>query len=337
MDINEFLRRTKPEDISESLYEELEDIFPSSPRRYPDWRWKLVKKFYKFFNNEEFKEVLKENQIDIETDPSIQRAILLYVNLPEQNRLTQNKFINYIKSVPKELRISYRIYDSGNLETEHGLLKSALESYLLTAVPLKYIDTKLSLPGGTAAIYHDLFFSVRDKLTNSVWILDRIFGTSLLTGVPIDKYYNLWKFYAYFGGIDILEKIISLSPQTPAEGVSIDKFIEEEVKQILLFKAALFARSLQVDEESTRTIFASLVKIFEIQSQSQPVESVTQEMGNLQAVYSSIQDFYTKLKDIPLKVQFSIDKNQQLDSKENASLLSLPNPSQNLPNTINNS
>lgn len=336
-----------------NIYETCRSFHPLRPL---DWRWKLVS-----FKN---KLNIFPSSVSFQQDIFLQKADLLFSFIPENNRHKPNRYLEYIKNVPEEIRLAYFIYKNEDALENFPLLKSGIESYLLTRLPFSEISKKTNIPEETIQFYEGVFFNVRDRLDNVLWILNVCIGYESLVSIPLELYHKyLWKIYAYFGGEEVLEKIMSITApnslkniNSPSESYSMLDHFNEELKQILFFKASLMARNLQLDENGMKTVFSYLSKILQpksisIQQNKQistAILSATnnnsfQDFSSLDSTTNSFfpQEFTSKLfdfiKNIPISVKNPQFDQQSLSNKETCSLLSEDVSQEDKSLSINNS
>jgi hypothetical protein len=290
----------------------LEKLNADHPRRPVDWRWQLANKLFSLQNSDLVN--LYKPQNDIWFD----KAYIFYASLPENNRNVQDKLVNFINSTTREDRLAYMIY----MDEDDNLLKHALEAYLLTDLEYAFISAKLNIPLSTIEFYEKIFFNVKDRLHNIVWIVDQVFGTSLVVGVPFERYQILWKFYGYFGGVNILDKVISLAPERCE---TLTEFVKSELQQLMFFKAAIMARNMRADEESMKTLFSSITKILEIETKTVQTQSFEQLDSDLVKFKQDLTELLTFAKNKAITVVTPLQKdNEQISNKEECTLLNLP-------------
>jgi hypothetical protein len=290
----------------------LEKLNVDHPRRPVDWRWQLANKLFSLQNSDLVN--LYKPQNDIWFD----KAYSFYASLPENNRNVQDKLVNFINSTTREDRLAYMIY----MDEDDNLLKHALEAYLLTDLEYAFISAKLNIPLSTIEFYEKIFFNVKDRLHNIVWIVDQVFGTSLVVGVPFERYQILWKFYGYFGGVNILDKVISLAPERCE---TLTEFVKSELQQLMFFKAAIMARNMRADEESMKTLFSSITKILEIETKTVQTQSFEQLDSDLVKFKQDLTELLTFAKNKAITVVTPLQKdNEQISNKEECTLLNLP-------------
>jgi hypothetical protein len=325
------------------------------PYRPLDWRWQLVSiknKLSILLGEEDTKELLSKAFANEEE--LLQNSENLLLNLPTlSNSITNKAFsstttarvINYLKNVPYEIRLAYYIYKSDDTSPDYPLLKASLESYLLTKLSYENIALKLQLPIKTVEFFEKMFFNVKDRLENTIWIINNCFGYDNVFSLSMSNYYKVWKIYAYFCGEDILEKIIKIT--YPASSIMFDgaelnekAVLESELRNTLLFKLIILAKNINFESEKDYITLSNLIKVFSPSQHTVIAASTTTtnisvsgslENYHVQSNGMTFQDNINKLADYIKSIPIEVSLPPSPDE-----LAALPNIEENYQATIDN-
>jgi len=352
----DLISSSKDKDVL-SIYEVCHKEHPYRPL---DWRWQLVSiknKLSILLGEEDTKELLSKAFANEEE--LLQNSENLLSNLPtSSNSITNKSFsstttarvINYLKNVPYEIRLAYYIYKSDDASPDYPLLKASLESYLLTKLPYENIALKLQLPIKTVEFFEKMFFNVKDRLENTIWIINNCFGYDNVFSLSMSNYYKVWKIYAYFCGEDILEKIIKITYPTPSailDGIELNEkaVLESELRNTLLFKLIILSKNINFESEKDYMTLSNLIKVF---SPAQHTAVIAASATTNISVSGSLSDYHAQsngmkfqdninkladyIKSIPIEVSLppSSDELAALPSIEKNFQTSMENMTENL-------
>jgi hypothetical protein len=131
--------------------------------------------------------------------------------------------------------------------------RQLLEARLLTSETFDEIAERVGTDAKTIDYFEQLFFNVRDRLTNKDWI------AKIIKGPPEDRVPSrdgvmttaqrgfVYKLFAYFGGPLILDAVVlSISPHD-RQDEDASEFFEEATRDIVRSRAAMAASLLVVD------------------------------------------------------------------------------------------
>ncbi len=134
-------------------------------------------------------------------------------------------------------------------------VRHALEARLLTPELLPVIAEKCALPTSVVACFADLFFDVRDHLEHPGYILHHVLGSSLHGGTGSWKYDVTWKFFAYVGGVSVLEELMqecvaSAKPTNPVEAAA---FLSEANRAAFRRQLVVAAHAIGLGDSRTQS------------------------------------------------------------------------------------
>jgi hypothetical protein len=131
------------------------------------------------------------------------------------------------------------------------------EARLLAGQSTPAIADRCGLPGEVVDNFHDLFFAVRPHLEARDWIMNRVIGRKAHVGLQQSDKADLLRLYGFLGGpmvIDDLLDYLAHPPRMPRTLDGLDERALSDLKHRLAIRAALLARSLNVDEAGLRRL-----------------------------------------------------------------------------------
>ena len=97
------------------------------------------------------------------------------------------------------------IHKAHEIYQEGGRARSVLEAHLLTGQTSGEIAGKLGLPAAVVDWYEQVFYTVRDRLSASDWVVLEAIGKKVVHGCTKEDLDIILKLLAYFGGPLVLE------------------------------------------------------------------------------------------------------------------------------------
>ena len=158
-----------------------------NPLRTTDWRWRYAQKLLK----------KPARKCPESSDAWVNRAV---------RHLSTDKTTPYsVRS--DQARFDPRIEEARQIFSDEAEPKRRwhLEALLLTTEPIEQIAKRCGLPTATVEAYVELFFDVRRCLHATDWLLIKAVGCSPVNRFAGPQPGGLWKYYALFGGIFVLE------------------------------------------------------------------------------------------------------------------------------------
>lgn len=90
-----------------------------------------------------------------------------------------------------------------------------LEALLMTGEPLPLVAERCGLPIATVEAYGELFFDVRSRLHATDWLLIHAVRSAPFNNFAGADAGCLWRYFAWAGGIDILDAIMAATGDAP--------------------------------------------------------------------------------------------------------------------------
>jgi hypothetical protein len=119
------------------------------------------------------------------------------------------------------------------------------------------IADRCGLPGEVVDNFHDLFFAVRPHLEARDWIMNRVIGRKAHIGLQESDKADLLRLYGFLGGPLVVDDLLNYFACPPTMPRTLDGLDEEALSDLLhrlAIRAALLARSLNVDEAGLRKL-----------------------------------------------------------------------------------
>lgn len=210
-----------------------------NPFRAPDWRWQRAASLLATGRH-------LAPRVD---DDWVARALRLQAAQQRRGRGAQPQH--------RDEAVSGALHMARNAAPEKRL---RLEAYLLTAVPFEEVAARCAVRSGIAESYHQLFFSVRDRLRATDWIMAQAIGDDLWHGLAAPGV--VCKYAAYVGGANLLEVVIAITAGWPLPIWLQESFVGnpsyEEARFLLRARLCLAALAATSVEE-----LALLVEIYQ--------------------------------------------------------------------------
>ena len=146
---------------------------------------------------------------------------------------------------------AYLIYNRGDAEERHPA-RFAIEARILASQSDYDIARRMGIRPEVIAIYENVFFNVRDKLSNKDYISTVVMGPSIYAGLTDRDYDLLWKLYGYMYGPVALDAFINSTSRTfrPEKIEEVDAALAEDIKSTLVKKVAVTMRTFTINQFS---------------------------------------------------------------------------------------
>lgn len=211
-----------------------------NPLRTTDWRWKYAQKLLN------------------KSAPKCPESGDAWVNRAVRH-LSADKTTPYLVRSDKA-RFDPRINEAFEIFSDEAQPKRRwhLEALLLTTEPLDQVAKRCGLPTATVEAYAELFFDVRRCLQATDWLLIKAVGSSPVNRFAGPQPGGLWKYFALFGGVLVLECCMAATGDAdwpawlPQAAGSDDPAVIERFKQKL--KLTYRLQLAQTDEENAAII-----------------------------------------------------------------------------------
>ena len=108
-----------------------------------------------------------------------------------------------------------RIYE------EPTMVRWMLEALVMSRLSPEDVATKLGTNAGVVTVYEEVFFDVRDRLANELWVSSALLITP--AGTASTEHDYVWKSVAYWHGCEALEALVTMKPLAPDVQARIDE------------------------------------------------------------------------------------------------------------------
>lgn len=165
-----------------------------------------------------------------------------------------------------DMYCAWRIHDN----RDH-ILRSYIDARLLARQDDLDIASRCSTSPGAIDCYEKMFFNVRDRLDSSDWVMNLIHGFHGNRGIlsateSLSDTDRTLRFFAYYGGIFILEALISqwYSLNIPVSFEQMDKFLDEQFARTLKFKSSVAAQWFEANQLNVMQLFDIHCRLMEV-------------------------------------------------------------------------
>lgn len=186
----------------------------SDPFRPPDWRYLRAMWFIKHEANKgpDWSRLIKEDPITEE---------LLDFLKEIHSARTAYKLLT-MRSKKPSLYNAYSLYMHDNTR-----LKAIIEARILANEPINEISIKTGLTEATIKDYESNFFDVKDRLKMVDWVLTTVLSRD--TYESRDDFAYLVKFFAYFGGSEVLNYYLTYHTEQPTLAILMRNLLQTEL------------------------------------------------------------------------------------------------------------
>lgn len=145
-------------------------------------------------------------------------------------------------------------------------MKHAIEACILSGQTDEQISDKIGMLPEAVEWYESMFFNVRDRLRNRLYIAKHVLGPAITLGMHDQLNGFTAKFFGYFAGPTVLDAILfgyDVSTATPAGGNEVKPFFDEHATTQLRRRSAEAANTFEVNKYNVMQLFeihASLIE-----------------------------------------------------------------------------
>jgi len=230
---------------------------PSNPMRPVDWRWERARiiretKYFRLRNEDEWTQKT--------------------VKFQKQLLKCKNEFDRYtLMCKEPDIYFAYNIRGAIGTDIKKVItIKDEIEARLLAGEDDQSIADKAGCSVATVNAFEHMFFSVKDKLKNTTYILHQVLGPAIHRGLYERDHDLLWKLYGYFCGSRVIDALTTtftnpVRPNTPEE---VDAMFVDDTRETMRRKAALAARTVGVNEHTQLAILQTYAQFLEIEQES---------------------------------------------------------------------
>jgi hypothetical protein len=162
---------------------------------------------------------------------------------------------------------------------------------ILAGASDEFIANRLGADPGVIEAYEALFFNIRARLDQSLYIVNIVLGESVARGVQERQYDLLWKLFAYHGGIHTLDAIMQRAArlEKPTDPDQVPQFFQDFAVNTMKQKAAVATLTVPVNTNTQMQLIDSFVKYVEIEKNSKSAaEAHTSIVTNIGAMLTSL-------------------------------------------------
>ena len=147
---------------------------------------------------------------------------------------------------------AFTIYD------DEGVARHALEARILANESVHRIAAKTGFSSQVLQTYEDVFFDVRNRLTQVDFILYQVIDQEFRGSQDRTPYFVCWKIFGYVGGEAVLDSLMNSAPiaRHPTNPDEVDAFLNQETQRSLRQKMAQAAQML---DPGSREQFQSII------------------------------------------------------------------------------
>jgi hypothetical protein len=167
----------------------------------------------------------------------------------------------------------------------------AIEASILAGDSCERIAERLGASPTIVQAYENVFFDVRARLHEKLYIVNVVMGDAVTRGVSERQYDLLWKMFGYHGGTHVLDAVISkFSPiAKPEKSDDVGQFFQDFAVNTVKHKAALATLTVPVNTHTQLALIEAFVQYVQIEkntenamkSQSTIVENIGAMLGAL--------------------------------------------------------
>lgn len=167
----------------------------------------------------------------------------------------------------KDLIVLYGdVYTAYELYTDSStLFKSELEALILAAVEQEELAVESGIPAKAIRAYEELFFDVRSRLDNKMYILHCVLGPEIQNISKRDTDL-IWKLFGYHYGPEMVRAMVSrmINPQICATPDTVESALEADVIKSIKLAAAVAAKHPDGGDRNQRRLMDTFARFMEI-------------------------------------------------------------------------
>lgn len=167
----------------------------------------------------------------------------------------------------------------------------AIEALILAGASDEFIAQRLGSDPGVIEAYEAVFFNVRERLDQPLYVVNVVLGEAVARGVQERQYDLLWKLFAYHGGIHALDAIMQRAARIgkPTDPEQVPQFFQDFAVNTMKQKAAVATLTVPVNTHTQMQLIDSFVKYVEIEKNSKSAaEAHTSIVTNIGAMLSAL-------------------------------------------------
>ncbi len=166
---------------------------------------------------------------------------------------------------------------------------SLVESDLLTGAKPKVVAERTAIAPNTVVAYRTVFFDITNRLKHRDWTARMVIGPGLWVGFKPSEITLLWRAFACYGGLRLLEAVIDVCRQ--------DRLVEDCRE---LRRGTRVAVSDRLRRSIRLAIAASMlsprdsaIKLADLQMQTRRIETIPKHKGVASVIANSVDEMLT--------------------------------------------
>ena len=181
----------------------------------------------------------------------------------------------------EEIRREYPdISTASDIMSGGSFIKYAIEAYVMARAEAEEIARRIGCPVSVIKTYEDLFFDIRSRLDNDLFVINATMGT-FVAGGKVDEKDVVWKALGYFYGKDVVDAFVSIKPISPEVLGAIRDMISSQLSRRVV--STLVSRN--VDNEKISDIIVGYSKLIDsTKEQVKAGSEVTNLLGSVKIV-----------------------------------------------------
>jgi len=258
-----------------------------NPRRLPNWRWLRAVQIDSGGRK-------PSQQLDGATGVVwIKRAVRLKRHFERANNDSDALYAALLRDRP--LFWAHSLWAEDKQPT-----RWAIEARILAGESDKEIADKLGTEPDVIEAYASIFFDVREKITNTDYIVNVVMADAVTRGLQERHYDLLWKLLGYRGGQYVLDAAINRCVDIPRPDSTggVSGFFQDLAVHSMKYKAALASLSIPVNSHTQLPLIDSFVKYVEIEKNS---DNATKSQATI------VENIGAMLATLPFKVGTKLD------------------------------
>lgn len=167
-----------------------------------------------------------------------------------------------------DLAMAYELWDEEKtaIDGRPNSMRHEVEARFLARESLSTISKKSGLSESVLLWYEKLFFNVRDRINNHMYIFHQVIGDGIQRGMTDRDYAILWKLYAYVRGSHMLDFLITtFNDWERPTRAQIESSLLDDHRTTMRRKAAIASRMVGVNHHSSDRLIELHTKIVEIE------------------------------------------------------------------------
>ena len=230
----------------------MQDCHYFSWNRSPKWKWQRV---LKIINNEE-----PDTTIEFDSENGY-----IWIKRAKEFKLSYDRDSNPLNN--PELITKYGdIYTAYQIYTDDSTYyKSELEAMVLAGAETEEIATESGVSDKCIKAYEELFYDVREKLTQEAYVIHQLIGIELQDLKSVNRD-TIWKVFGYYYGPYALRAIISrtVNPQRCATADTVESALESDTIKSIKIAAAIAAKNPNGGDRKQQNLMATFAMFMEI-------------------------------------------------------------------------